>query len=108
MRNRFMLMFRLLTLCGVASCLIISPTSCGNRDTEAVRHLVLAELIQREGILESQISISSIHFPSEETATVEAVIFQTATKAVTPERKVQCHLERKGGRWSLVSVDDGS
>jgi len=97
-------------LCGVAWCLIVilCATSCGNRDSEAVRHIVTAELIQREGIPDSQISVVSVHFPSDGTATVEAIILQSATKAATPERKVQCRLERKEGRWNLVSVDDGS
>jgi hypothetical protein len=94
--------------CSVVSCLIFSATSCGNRDSEAVRYIVLAELIQREGVTDNQIRVGSVRFPSDDAATVEATILQSATKAATPERKVQCRLERKEGRWSLVSVDDGS
>jgi hypothetical protein len=97
-----------LALCGAVAWLIVSATSCGNPDSEAVRHLVIAELIQREGIPGSQISVTSVHFPTDGTAIVEVLILQTSTKASTPQRKVQCRLERKEGRWTLVSIGDRS
>jgi hypothetical protein len=59
----------------IASVMLVAGLSaCGPSNAEAIRHVVLAELIERQKVPESHIDIASINFRGENEATVEARI----------------------------------
>ena len=91
------------TIC-CAAILTLVIAACSAPDTDVVRHLVIAELIQRASVSESQIAIHSIRFPDQDVATVQVDILQAPAKSVDPARKFVCELRREGGRWSLETV----
>ena len=95
------------TIC-CAAILTLVIAACSAPDTDVVRHLVIAELIQRGSVSESQIAIHSIRFPAQDVATVQADILQTPAKSVDPARKFVCELRREGGRWRMESVQEAN
>ena len=78
--------------------------SCGDPNSEVIRHLVIAELIQSERVPESQVEIVSIAYPDKNSASVQANILDLATKGSTPSERISCRLERREGRWRVTGV----
>jgi hypothetical protein len=89
---------------GAIVLLMLAIAACSKPETDAVRHLVIAELIQRERVPESTIVIISIRFPAPDIATVEANILTIPAKSVDPTRRLVCQLQKENGRWKLDSV----
>lgn len=82
--------------------------SCGDPNDEAIRHLVIAELIQQEKVPESQVQIVSVRFSAEDKATVDATIRDLATKGSAPAKQMTCLVERQAGRWRVTNTSLGS
>jgi hypothetical protein len=78
-------------------------------DRQAVKHLVMAELIDREQVPESPISVRKVPIDGRQRATVRASVFGPAAR-FTAKREYRCELERESGRWVLRQVrpDSGS
>jgi ribosomal protein L36 len=88
----------------IAAALFIAALSaCGPSNTEAIRHVVLAEIIQRQKVPGSHIDIASINFHGESEATVEVRILPERSQGVERTR-LECKVVRRAGRWRVESV----
>lgn len=74
-------------------------------DSEVVRHFAIAEMMQKERVLESRISIASVRFGDQDSATVEAHVLQVATKGTEPAENVIVRFKREEGRWRVEGTD---
>ena len=94
MRKRLFLCLAALALAG-----------CWSSSEEAVRHLVIAELIQREGVPETRVQIVEVRFDGDQRATVQARILDPS-RGGEPHKVLTCAVEKKNGRWAIVKVSE--
>lgn len=87
----------------LAALLTLVLTSCARNEEQAIRHVVLAELIQREHLPESHIEVQSVRFVTGQRATVTAKVLGQGGRADT-WRTVRCTLERDAGRWTVREI----
>ena len=75
-------------------------SACASRDKEVIRHLVIAELAERQSEEPSHIEVTSVEIQSASEATAKAEYSPRGSRG--PERiKVTCHLTRKQDRWQV-------
>lgn len=84
--------------------LLLLAVSCAGREEQAIRHLVTAELIERERVTEDRIKIDSVEFTGDEQAVVEAKLSPEASRGA--RRTVHCTLRKEGQRWIVEKVED--
>jgi hypothetical protein len=77
--------------------------SCSGANEQAIRHLVTAELIEREQLPESHIDIRSIRFVPEHKAEVMAKMLERGGRSGA-WRTLRCDVERIAGRWAVRQV----
>ena len=53
---------------------LVTLAGCGNSNEDAVRHLVIAEVIQRESVPETRVQVVEVRFNGEDYATVRVRI----------------------------------
>lgn len=80
--------------------------SCAHSDEQAIRHLVISELMQREKLPESHIEIETVRLLSAQEAIVVARILPFEGRAGT-KRTLRCRLQRSGGHWTVEQVQGG-
>lgn len=85
--------------------LVLALISCGGEQEQAIRHLVVAEIIQREHVTEDRIEVMSIQFTSPEDAQV-AVKIGAAESRGGEGRIVNCTLKRESKHWTVQSITD--
>jgi len=83
--------------------LVAALAACGPSNTEAIRHVVMAELIERLKVPGSHIDIASINLHGENEATVEARILPERSQGLEWTR-LECKVVRRAGRWRVESV----
>jgi hypothetical protein len=83
--------------------MVLTLVSCAGNQEQAVRHLVLAELIQREDLPENQIQIQAVHFVSGREAVVDAKVLGHGGR-FDGWHKLRCTVELDSGRWSIMKV----
>lgn len=86
--------------------LLCALASCAHPDEQAIRHLVIAELMQREHLPESHIEIETVRLLSAQEAIVIARILPFEGRAGM-KRTVRCKLQRSGSRWAVDQVLGG-
>ncbi|MBI2687582.1 MAG: hypothetical protein HYX27_14825 [Acidobacteria bacterium] len=89
----------------VAIGLVLFFVGCGGNDEQAIRHLVVSELIQRESVPESHIEIETLQVTGKNQAAVDAKIRGLAGRSADWHR-VHFDLLREGGRWRAGKVSD--
>ena len=87
------LRFVRIAICVTLALLLVS---CAGNDEQAVRHLVLAELIQREKLPESHVEIRSVRFLSANRAIVDARVMREEGRAAG-WHTLHCSVERDSG-----------
>jgi hypothetical protein len=92
-------------LCLCLAALVAVLASCGSSQEQAVRHLVIAELIQREGVPETRVQIVEVRFDGDQRATVQARILDPS-RGGEPHKILTCAVENKNGRWAIVKVSE--
>lgn len=88
----------------ISIALFLGLVSCAGEREQTIRHVVVAELIQREHVAEDRIEIKSIQFTSPEGANVEATILGEGSRG-GEGRIVHCRLKRASQRWTIQSVE---
>lgn len=83
----------------VATALLLS--SCGDADEQAIRHLVVAELIQRENVPESFVEIQSVTLLDSSDSVVHAKVLEHGGRA-GQWNAMECCLRKSGERWSIA------
>ena len=84
-----------LAICGI---FLLALDSCTGTEEQAVRHVVLAELIQREHQPQGAIEIQSVDFISQDRTVVLAKVLARQGRA-SGWHKLRCTVERDAGRW---------
>jgi len=87
--------------------LVCTLASCARVEEQAIRHLVISELIQREHVPEGHIEINEVRFVSARQVIVEAKILPQEGRSGT-KRGVHCKVEWIGQRWKITEVLGGS
>lgn len=101
-----MISTRMRSIVPAALLLFCVLASCARGDEQAIRHLVISELMQREHLPEGHIEIETVRFLSAQEAIVVAKILPFEGRAGM-KRTVRCKLQRSGGRWSVDHVEGG-
>lgn len=87
--------------------LVCAMASCTRVEEQAIRHLVISELIQREHVPEGHIEINEVRFVSARHVIVEAKILPQEGRSGT-KGSMHCKVERIGQRWKVTEVLGGS
>lgn len=83
----------------------LALVSCSSLDEQAVRHLAIAELIERQKIPEDRIEIKSVQLLSTHEAVAEAAVSAEPSRG-GPRRILRCILKKEGNRWIVLKVED--
>jgi hypothetical protein len=84
-------------------CLALMLTACSaTSDQHVLRHLVIAELIERENVSESHIRIEDIHIESHRA--IVRVVVRGHGGRLGSERTCRCELHREADRWVMRSA----
>lgn len=78
----------------------LALAACSNEQEQAIRHLVVAELIQREHTGENLIEVQSIQFTSPDAVEVEARITGRTSRG-SDRRIIHCSLKHDSQRWQI-------
>lgn len=90
-----------LLACGTV--LVVLLAACSGTDEQTVRHLVIAELIEREHLSEGYVRIQEVRIESQHHAVVKAKVLGQDGRAAT-WHTYRCELERDAGRWAIRQV----
>jgi len=91
--------------CLAAILFMAAFASCGSSREDAVRHLVIAECIQRENVPETRIQIVQVRFEGAQQATVQARILDPS-RGGEPHKILTVTVENKDGRWAVEKVSE--
>ncbi|MFN7919135.1 MAG: hypothetical protein U0Q16_03510 [Bryobacteraceae bacterium] len=84
--------------------MFLIAAACASRDEQAVRHLVIAEMIERSQVPEERVQIATVRFPSPDEADVEAEVWPALSRG-RGVQKVHCVLKRIAQRWTIEKVN---
>ena len=79
--------------------MILLLAACGTTRDQAVRHALLAEVIERAGVPESNIEVQHIAYPDSATATAVVVVQEQGARAA--RQSYRATLIHRDGHWQL-------
>lgn len=88
---------------------VFSLVSCAGTDEQAIRHVLIAEFIERAKVGESQVEVREIEVRDREHATAEVKVLRQAGRSGEGDL-YRCRLQRESERWVVreVQLEDGS
>lgn len=82
--------------------ILLLGAACASRNAEIIRHLVIAEVAEKQSVEPSLVEVKSIKFQGEAEATANVEYGQHGSRS--PERtKMTCQLTRKADRWLVAA-----
>lgn len=78
--------------------------ACSGIDEQAARHLVIAELIERQRVPESYIVIEDVRTENGQRARVKAKVLGPGEGRAGHWHRYVCLLERDGRRWVIRQI----
>ena len=88
---------------------LLMCVACGSRDDEVIRHLVIAEVAEKQSIEPQLVKVTSVEIRSGTDATAKAEYAPLASRGERIE--LVCRLTRKLDRWQVYAcalVDSGA
>lgn len=87
----------------LAGCGMLAGIACQDDHEQAIRHVVIAEFIEREKVTEEHVEIIEVRIEAPRRAEVKVRVTGTSGRASVP-LTFRCRLTHDSGRWSVRAV----